>query len=536
MIEPHEVDSLRSTGAAVDDVQTLLTQPDESRDVEYKQWLDLNSTEHTAVLAKALIALANYGGGRVVLGFKSKDHGTLEPCDDECPGSVEITYARERLQQIIARYASHRFEITCDFIARGTSGVAHPVISVPADVRTVIYPTHGSPDGNTLVKGRLYTRLAGPRSATPETASEWDEFVDGLMKRRATDFASLFSAMQQASPVGDASVAAPPTSQRTVRDRMSDAPAPNPTSSAKPASLDQLEPEERFVLEHPISDHRVAALKEKVRQHLEESMPSFRLFAAAGVRRRELLYDPLQRFGMGLTSFKGPFVEESSWIEVRERQFALAIDRYLLKQFAELLVERHADPAVLGRSPATIQEFVRTARASLVGQGASVDLVVIVEPPNGAIDDLFMLDHTWWDGPRVVRGQDQRGVTFVHGSIDGLPVLQIHENLADRPLLCVVDLADFELLLGNVTPELDDYIDLRITPIDATEAEQWVRKNPKIRESMYEGKHHAPGSYSIEEAALRMQLMAKYELLASGEVRERHRPRTISTWVEPGAG
>ena len=39
----------------------------------------LSSREHRAVLAKSLIALANFGGGAVVLGFKSDHHAATLP-------------------------------------------------------------------------------------------------------------------------------------------------------------------------------------------------------------------------------------------------------------------------------------------------------------------------------------------------------------------------------------------------------------------------------------------------------------------------
>jgi len=44
-------------------LQDLLLDPKESLDVEIKGWLDLNDNTHKSVLAKALIALANHGGG-----------------------------------------------------------------------------------------------------------------------------------------------------------------------------------------------------------------------------------------------------------------------------------------------------------------------------------------------------------------------------------------------------------------------------------------------------------------------------------------
>ena len=60
-------------------IDSLLTNPQETVGIEYKEWLNLSSREHQAVLARALIALANFGGGKVVFGFKSINQGILTP-------------------------------------------------------------------------------------------------------------------------------------------------------------------------------------------------------------------------------------------------------------------------------------------------------------------------------------------------------------------------------------------------------------------------------------------------------------------------
>ncbi len=72
-----------------DDLRLLLHIPSESLSVEYKSWLDLGETRNKAILAKAAIALANEGGGIIVLGMRR----TLvkEACSDHYLG-------RKRLQ------------------------------------------------------------------------------------------------------------------------------------------------------------------------------------------------------------------------------------------------------------------------------------------------------------------------------------------------------------------------------------------------------------------------------------------------------
>jgi predicted HTH transcriptional regulator len=56
----------------------LLLDLREAQDAEIKGWLDLRGNEeHKATLAKALLALANHGGGFVVIGFTETDTGAI---------------------------------------------------------------------------------------------------------------------------------------------------------------------------------------------------------------------------------------------------------------------------------------------------------------------------------------------------------------------------------------------------------------------------------------------------------------------------
>ena len=54
---------------SIRELQPLISEPREDLGVEYKDWLDLTTNEHKATLAKAAIALANHGGGFIVIGF-----------------------------------------------------------------------------------------------------------------------------------------------------------------------------------------------------------------------------------------------------------------------------------------------------------------------------------------------------------------------------------------------------------------------------------------------------------------------------------
>ena len=55
-----------------------LIAPSETLDFEVKRWLDLNDPEDRRLIAKALIALQNYGDGFLLIGFTG-NQGRLSP-------------------------------------------------------------------------------------------------------------------------------------------------------------------------------------------------------------------------------------------------------------------------------------------------------------------------------------------------------------------------------------------------------------------------------------------------------------------------
>lgn len=111
---------MRPLDDPITDLDKLILAPEETLEVEYKEWLDLAGKPHRAKLAKELIALANHGGGHVVLGF---DDPTMAPIPR--PGSYGSVTVDD-VNGIIARFADPAFHCKVSEV-RG-----HVVISVPA--------------------------------------------------------------------------------------------------------------------------------------------------------------------------------------------------------------------------------------------------------------------------------------------------------------------------------------------------------------------------------------------------------------------
>jgi predicted HTH transcriptional regulator len=87
----------------INDLEPLLSAPAEALNVEFKSWLDLRGNdEHKGILAKAAIALANEGGGVIVIGYREERPALISE-----PRPVEIAaYDADLINNIIRRFAA----------------------------------------------------------------------------------------------------------------------------------------------------------------------------------------------------------------------------------------------------------------------------------------------------------------------------------------------------------------------------------------------------------------------------------------------
>lgn len=163
-------------------LESLIVSPNESLSVEYKSWLDLNDADAKATLAKAAIAIANHGGGQIVLGFREEENGTFT----SMPRDDVAGYTQDQINGIIRRYASPVFHCECTSIAHPDTGVEHVIVSVPGGHASPIIALRGSP-ANVLINGRCYIRKPGPESAEPLTPEEWRTLFDRCLHNRRED-------------------------------------------------------------------------------------------------------------------------------------------------------------------------------------------------------------------------------------------------------------------------------------------------------------------------------------------------------------
>ena len=149
----------------------LLLSPRETLDVELKEWLDIVANQdHRAVLAKALIALANHGGGFVVVGFA--DQGIPAP---NRPTNL-TAYTPDTVNSIVMAYAEPAFHCDVSYVA-APDGQQYPIITVPGGHHVPIKARRDGPNGQTVRNNSYYIRRPGPQSENPQNGAEWDALI-----------------------------------------------------------------------------------------------------------------------------------------------------------------------------------------------------------------------------------------------------------------------------------------------------------------------------------------------------------------------
>jgi hypothetical protein len=163
----EQADSLRR-------LKDLLSRAHEDLDTELKGWLNLSSEEHKANLAQAILALANYGGGFVLIGF-TKKNGSWEP-EEPRPPDLD-SYSQDCINDIVQRYADPSFHCPVHHVTHSQSGLLYPIIIVPGHHRVPIRAKRSGPNGEHVHQNSYYTRRPGPKSETPQSGREWDELI-----------------------------------------------------------------------------------------------------------------------------------------------------------------------------------------------------------------------------------------------------------------------------------------------------------------------------------------------------------------------
>ena len=176
----------------------------EDLDVEFKRSLPLNDKVGKAKLAKEICALANHGGGWIVLG--RENNGTY-------PNALPVEVAdvnQDQINQIAAAYlqpAPH-----CTVRNQQPDGVDFevPVIWVPSCGTSPVCGKKNGPNDERertqgVAKGVHYIRKAGAVSAPIETPDEWQDVIRRCVLADKTSLLGALSTMiEQPRPAQEA--------------------------------------------------------------------------------------------------------------------------------------------------------------------------------------------------------------------------------------------------------------------------------------------------------------------------------------------
>lgn len=164
-----------------------LLNPQETLDFEVKQWLDLSDPEHQGVVAKALIALENHGGGFLLFGYQDVD-GTLVP-DTNRPASLE-PYLTDAMNAIVKKRAEPAFHVEVTLQKHPTSGEEYPLVRVAGASRVPVR-SDSATAGGTLRQNIYYVRAPGPESRAPINAAEWDSLLRRVLRNQRDELLDL---------------------------------------------------------------------------------------------------------------------------------------------------------------------------------------------------------------------------------------------------------------------------------------------------------------------------------------------------------
>lgn len=163
----------------------LLIELRETPEVEVKNWIDIRANdEHKALLAKALIALANHGGGYVVIGFQRGGTG-MEAAAGR-PADLS-GYTTDAVNAVVARFAEPVFHCDVRVVARQGGADTHPVIVVPGGHRAPIRAKRNGPNNQGIQNGVYYIRRPGPQSEAPQSGQEWDMLLQRCLRNARDD-------------------------------------------------------------------------------------------------------------------------------------------------------------------------------------------------------------------------------------------------------------------------------------------------------------------------------------------------------------
>lgn len=174
--------------ACVSRILHLRTDPDsviihlgfESQDRDYKESIDLASKEGVAALAKDVIAMANHGGGTIIIGVREIRPGEFMP--EGVPDEMAEALETSRINRTLRPYLDPPVAVASRRVRDGSR--LFIFLEVPSAVGSLILVAKQNEKAG-LYPGRIYTRTSAAESAEVRTAAELRALLERLSTRGA---------------------------------------------------------------------------------------------------------------------------------------------------------------------------------------------------------------------------------------------------------------------------------------------------------------------------------------------------------------
>jgi hypothetical protein len=203
-----------------EDLQELVRSPREDMNIELKRWMDMGDKNVQAKLAKELLALHNYGGGYLVIGFRN-EHPAVPDAENR-PRDLS-SFSTDAFNNIIKKFAEPAFHCISHVVKHPETGEEYPVIVAPGGSKMPVRCKADAADGKSIKVDTYYTRRPGPESSPLQTAAEWDALLHRcLLSRKEELMSSLYSLLGSGQAVLAGAAPPAPSSPfddlRTFRD------------------------------------------------------------------------------------------------------------------------------------------------------------------------------------------------------------------------------------------------------------------------------------------------------------------------------
>ena len=151
----------------------------ESKDLDYKDMISIEDKGSRASLAKDVIAMANSGGGTIIIGVKEETPGIFKLIG--VPRSSLNLYETTRINNAIKKYIGSVIAVTVKkLLWRGKSYIS---LKVPSVVGTLAMACCDNEQAR-LYQGRIYIRTDAARSEEVQDSFEVSRIIERIVDER----------------------------------------------------------------------------------------------------------------------------------------------------------------------------------------------------------------------------------------------------------------------------------------------------------------------------------------------------------------